>query len=140
MIYVFLTIACRIVLAKQEARKLRQIRAAVILQKNIRAYNDRAHFLKVREATIVLQNGKKQVIIHTIAIRGVKSRKQFSELKIQSAVVSLQTAIRAKNAKDYFKKMRKAVILAQTRWRGKLAKRELTALRIEARSLSKGLV
>ena len=32
--------------------------------------------------------------------------------------------------------MRKAVIRAQAQWRGKLARKEYTALRIEARSLS----
>jgi myosin heavy subunit len=62
--------------------------------------------------------------------------KEMQNLKLGVAVLILQSAIRTYNTRKYYLQMKKACILAQNRWRGIKARRELIELKMEARKLS----
>ncbi|CAF1924296.1 unnamed protein product [Brassica oleracea] len=61
------------------------------------------------------------------------ARKQFRFRKQTKAATIVQAQWRCHRATTYYKKLKNGVIISQTRWRGRLAKRELRKLKMASR-------
>ncbi|KAH0857842.1 hypothetical protein HID58_086103 [Brassica napus] len=118
--------------------------AAKKIQRRVRTHQARRRFILLREATISLQ----------ALCRGRLSSKLFENLRRQAAAVKIQkngrryhsrkayknmhvaalvAQWRCHRATSYYKKLKKGVILSQSRWRGRLAKKELRKLKMASR-------
>ncbi|KAF3569419.1 hypothetical protein DY000_02013166, partial [Brassica cretica] len=93
--------------------------AAKKIQRRVRTHQARRRFILLREATISLQ----------ALCRGRLSSKLFENLRRQAAAAQW----RCHRATSYYKKLKKGVILSQSRWRGRLAKKELRKLKMASR-------
>jgi hypothetical protein len=68
-----------------------------------------------------------QLTVHSlIGIRALYAKRQLAGMQKEVATVVFQKNIRKYTVRKSFKQLRRATILAQARWRGKLARREYT--------------
>ncbi|KAK4480453.1 hypothetical protein RD792_013526 [Penstemon davidsonii] len=134
--------------------------AAKTIQRRIRTHIAHKHFKAVKEATIIMQSfcrGRLACKIYETVKRqaaAVKiqtntrrhlTRKAYSTLRV--SVLAVQAGLRTMDARNKFRfrrrtkaatviqvrKLKKGTMVAQCRWRGKIAKKELRKLKMAAR-------
>lgn len=112
-------------LARKLVKFLRATKAAICIQKSWRRYRARKAFLRIRNAVLTIQS----------YYRGLVGRRLFKEeLELQKALI-IQKYFRGWHAKTRYHRTRRAIILLQCCVRRMRAKKELKALKIEARSV-----
>jgi len=117
----------RVALCKGKAKHMRMIFAAIKIQKFMRrCYAQRKSRAK-RNAVVALQT----------AIRMINSRALMLSTLREEAILTLQTAIRAAQHRKWFLRFHSRVVRLQNRWRCRVAWRQLSELRIEARSINR---
>ncbi|KAF9066848.1 P-loop containing nucleoside triphosphate hydrolase protein [Rhodocollybia butyracea] len=117
----------RCVLAKRFVEHVRREAAAVRLQRGVRRFLERQKFLSIRHSIILIQS----------RIRGRQTRLSFREQRSVSAATLLQSLLRGIMVRRSFRTDVKHVIYLQSCIRRRLARKQLKALRQEARSVSK---
>ncbi|XP_039946629.1 unconventional myosin-Vb isoform X2 [Hirundo rustica] len=112
-------------LARRLFEHLRRTRAAIILQKQYRMLRMRRAFLRVRNATLTIQ----------AFTRGMFVRRIYYQMLAEHKATVLQRYARGWLARLRFRRARAAAVVLQCHWRRLRARRQLQALRIEARSV-----
>ncbi|XP_033693630.1 unconventional myosin-Vb isoform X4 [Tursiops truncatus] len=115
---------CRGLLARRLAEHLRRTRAAVVLQKQYRMRRAHQAYQRVRRATVVIQ----------AFARGMFVRRIYHQVLREHKATIIQKHVRSWLARRCFQRLRGAAIVIQCGFRRLKAKRELKALKIEARS------
>ncbi|XP_059885016.1 unconventional myosin-Vb isoform X2 [Delphinus delphis] len=115
---------CRGLLARRLAEHLRRTQAAVVLQKQYRMRRAHQAYQRVRRATVVIQ----------AFARGMFVRRIYHQVLREHKATIIQKHVRSWLARRCFQRLRGAAIVIQCGFRRLKAKRELKALKIEARS------
>ncbi|PCH38788.1 myosin 5 [Wolfiporia cocos MD-104 SS10] len=115
------------ILARRLVEGIRQEVAAIRIQTGIRRYLQRRHFSEVRRGVIAFQS----------RVRGAQARRVFSESRKTRAITLLQSLLRGVLVRRSYRADVHRVILIQSCMRRRLARKELKALKQEARSVSK---
>lgn len=113
-------------IARKEARRLREDRAASTIQKRWRGYSQRQKFLSTREAIVDLQR----------VVRGYIVRQNILRNQYDWAATTIQRHWRGHVARTQYRKDRKDIITVQGLVRRRRAINELKQLRVEARSVN----
>ncbi|PRP79831.1 putative myosin XI [Planoprotostelium fungivorum] len=106
--------AFRVALARGKAQFMRKIFAAIRIQRFMRKCMATKKTRAIRRAVLTLQTAQRE-----------------------GAIIALQTAIRGAEIRKWFEKYHKRIVRIQNRWRCKVAWRQLSELRIEARSINR---
>ncbi|KAG0053594.1 Myosin type-2 heavy chain 1 [Gryganskiella cystojenkinii] len=115
----------RKVIAQKEARALREQHSAVLLQTFLRGYVQRKKYVETRNHVLRLQ----------CAIRAKQARIAYQHMRETAGATTIQQIWRGVMARRQFKKEVRAVILVQSCVRRNRARKELLALKAEARSV-----
>ncbi len=115
----------RMKMAQVHVRQLRIQTNAVRIQTAVRAHLARKRFLSTRAAMVRLQS----------MVRGRQVRSRFAQDRAHFAATRLQSLLRGVLVRRQCKKDQKGIVLLQSMHRRRLAKRELVALRNEAKSV-----
>lgn len=115
------------ILARRLVENIRRDFAARRLQTGIRRFIQRSNFLQTRRSTVLFQS----------RIRGAQARRLYRENKTSHAAILLQSLFRGVLYRRSHKTDIKRVIYLQSCVRRRLARKQLKALRAEARSVSK---
>ncbi|XP_014750384.1 PREDICTED: unconventional myosin-Vb isoform X1 [Sturnus vulgaris] len=111
-------------LARRLFENLRRTRAAIILQKQYRMVRMHRAFLRVRNATLTIQ----------AFARGMFVRRIYHQMLMEHKATIVQKYARGWLARVRLRRARAAAVVLQCHWRRLRARRQLQALRIEARS------
>nr|XP_027111216.1 myosin-9-like [Coffea arabica] len=114
---------CRGKLACKHYEGMKREAAAVKIQKNTRRREARMAYNKLRISVLVLQTG----------LRSMDACKRFTFKRQSRAATLIQARWRCHKASSYHRKLKRGTIIAQCRWRGKIARRELRKLKMAAR-------
>ncbi|THG96834.1 hypothetical protein EW026_g5066 [Hermanssonia centrifuga] len=114
-------------LARKFVEGVRRTTAATRLQSAIRRYTQRRRFLDIRTTIVRFQS----------RVRGAQARRLFKQSRRTHAVTRLQSLIRGLLTRRSYRIDVKHVIYLQSCLRRRLARKELKALKAEARSVSK---
>ncbi|KAF4803805.1 Unconventional myosin-Vb [Turdus rufiventris] len=112
-------------LARRLFENLRRTRAAIILQKQYRMVRMHRAFQRIRNATITIQ----------AFARGMFVRRIYHQMLMEHKATILQKFARGWLARVRLRRARAAAVVLQCHWRRLQARRQLKALRIEARSV-----
>ncbi|EFP91721.2 Myosin type-2 heavy chain 1 [Puccinia graminis f. sp. tritici] len=112
-------------IAVQKKERAREERAALMIQKVVRAFLGRQTFLKTRTFIVQIQS----------RVRGGKIRSTFGHQKTFVSASRLQALFRTILCKRKYKVEIRKVVLIQSLQRKRLARRELLALKQEAKSV-----
>ncbi|CCM06099.1 uncharacterized protein FIBRA_08346 [Fibroporia radiculosa] len=115
------------ILARRFVIKVRREAASVRLQTGVRGYLRRHWFSEVKRSIVNIQSH----------VRGIQARRQFVESRRTHAVVTLQSLSRGILSRRVYHSDVGKVIYIQSCIRRRLARKELKALKAEARSVSK---
>lgn len=110
--------------AKAQVNAMRAERAAVLLQTGIRAWLVQQSHRRTVAAVVRLQ----------ATARGRATRAKFADSRVTFAVIRLQSLFRGYLCRKEFVDSRNGIVLLQSCYRRRLAKRELVHLRTEAKS------
>jgi myosin-5 len=113
--------------ARVRIQKEKETAAAISIQTLVRGYMTRKTFTNATASIIAFQG----------LVRARISRTKFVEKQKTLHVVTIQKSIRAFKSKSDFAQLRRAAIVTQSHYRMKLAKKELAALKQEAKSVNK---
>ncbi|CAO3694231.1 unnamed protein product [Umbelopsis ramanniana] len=105
---------------------LREEKAAILVQKNWRRYITRKRYLAQRAFIVKLQN----------AVLAYVGRKRHSVVREHNAAIQIQRMVRGWAARRKFQAQRNHVVRIQTCFRRRQARKQLLALKAEARSVS----
>lgn len=114
----------RMVYAQKKVDEMRRDKAAVSIQAAARAWIARVSYQRTLRAVVGIQ----------AQARGIKIRSTFSADKTAFAATRLQSLLRGALVRRRTQQHRSGVVLLQSCWRRKLAKRELLARKQEAKS------
>ncbi|KAG1843599.1 myosin 5 [Suillus subalutaceus] len=115
------------ILARRLVENIRRDFAARRLQTGVRRFIQRSNFLQTRQSIVLFQS----------RIRGAQARRLYREKKTSHAAILLQSLSRGLLYRRSHKTDIKRVVYLQSCVRRRLARKELKALRAEARSVSK---
>ncbi|KAK0197407.1 myosin 5 [Armillaria mellea] len=113
--------------ARRLVEHIRREVAAKRLQTAIRRFIQRTRFLDIKRGITLFQS----------RVRGVQARQRYREARSGNAAVLLQSLIRGVFSRRSFRSDVKHVVYLQSCIRRRLARKELKALKAEARSVSK---
>ncbi|KAK0545973.1 Myosin type-2 heavy chain 1 [Tilletia horrida] len=116
----------RVMLAKRYVENLRKDTAATLIQTQIRAFVARQKHVRAIAAVTMIQS----------ITRGRQTRARYAVDRQQNFVARLQAIIRGRQVRQQFRSDRKGIIHLQSCWRRRLAKKELIALRNEAKTVT----
>ncbi|KAJ1659930.1 Myosin type-2 heavy chain 1 [Dispira simplex] len=114
-------------LAIKLAQHIRTNRAAVRIQTWWRCQHQRNLYLRQRQGCLVIQR----------YARGFLARRYFRHRQLNQAAIAVQKFCRGYLARQFYKRQVKAVVYMQSCLRRRFARKELKALRIEARSINR---
>jgi myosin-5 len=114
------------VLARKRAEKLRQERAAILIQSQWRGFAARSKYWATRKQIIHLQS----------CARGFLIRRNYRSIREERAATTIQSVWRGSVDRRKYLRTRDKVVLAQCCIRRYLARKQLKGLRDEARSIS----
>ncbi|XP_011028765.1 PREDICTED: myosin-9 isoform X2 [Populus euphratica] len=109
-------------LARELCKYKRKEVAAVKIQKNLRRQLARRAYTDIRISALVVQTG----------FRAMAARKDFRFREQTKAATIIQTCWRCHRAVSYYKKLKKASVISQSRWRGRMVKNSEAATIIQA--------
>ncbi|XP_061969967.1 myosin-9 isoform X1 [Populus nigra] len=109
-------------LARELYKYKRKEVAAVKIQKNLRRQLARRAYTDIRISALVVQTG----------FRAMAARKNFRYREQTKAATIIQTCWRCHRAVSYYKKLKKASVISQRRWRGRTVKNSEAAIIIQA--------
>ncbi|KAG2061404.1 myosin 5 [Suillus hirtellus] len=115
------------ILARRLVENIRRDFAARRLQTGIRRFIQRSNFLQTRQSIVLFQS----------RIRGAQARRLYRERKTSHAAILLQSLFRGVLYRRSHKTDVRHVVYLQSCVRRRLARKQLKALRAEARSVSK---
>ncbi|QRV99788.1 Myosin head (motor domain) [Ceratobasidium sp. AG-Ba] len=115
------------VMARKFVQKVREEVAARRLQKACRRFIQRKVFLDVHISVVKLQS----------VIRGKRTRANFKDTRLDIAATRLQSLFRGIMARRQYRSNLHSIVWMQSCIRRRYAKRELQALKVEARSAAK---
>ncbi|KAG2115336.1 myosin 5 [Suillus discolor] len=115
------------ILARRLVENIRRDFAARRLQTGIRRFIQRSSFLQTRQSIVLFQS----------RIRGAQARRLYRERKTSHAAILLQSLFRGVLYRRSHKTDVRHVVYLQSCVRRRLARKQLKALRAEARSVSK---
>lgn len=115
------------ILAKKLVEHVRRETAVSRLQKGIRRYLARKHFLDTRHFVVQIQS----------QIRGGRARQTHRNARTYEAACLIQSIVRGESVRRQHRIDVKRVVYLQSCMRRRLARRELKALRAEARSVNR---
>ncbi|KAF9475317.1 hypothetical protein BDN70DRAFT_883849 [Pholiota conissans] len=115
------------VLAKRLVEGIRREVAAIRLQKAIRGFLQRKRFLDIRNGVVLFQS----------RVRGIQARQKYHQERSSRAATLLQSLLRGVISRRQFRHDVHHVVFIQSCIRRRLARKELKALKAEARSVSK---
>ncbi|KAN0062555.1 Myosin type-2 heavy chain 1 [Thecaphora frezii] len=116
----------RMQLAIRYVSDLRKATAATTIQTACRGFLARRKYLATRQAVITIQS----------LVRGRAVRATYKTAKVDFAATRLQSMLRGALVRMQYRKERRGIIHLQSCYRRRLAKKELVALRNEAKSVS----
>ncbi|KAF9925847.1 Myosin type-2 heavy chain 1 [Linnemannia zychae] len=116
----------RRLIAEKAARALREDRSAVLLQTFMRGYVQRKKYIETRNHIMRVQ----------CAIRAKQARIAFQTMRETNGAIKIQQIWRGIQARRQYQKELKAIILTQSCIRRSRARKELAALKAEARSVN----
>lgn len=115
------------ILARRLVENIRRDFAARRLQTGIRRFIQRSNFLQTRQSIVLFQS----------RIRGAQARRLYRERKTSHAAILMQSLFRGVLYRRSHKTDVRHVVYLQSCVRRRLARKQLKALRAEARSVSK---
>ncbi|GBE82549.1 Myosin-2A [Sparassis crispa] len=115
------------IMARRFVEAVRREVAAIRLQTCVRCFVQRKRFLDIRQGVVRFQ----------ARVRGAQARRLFTQSRRIHAVTLLQSLLRGVLARRSHRHDTQRVILIQSCIRRRLARKELKALKTEARSVSK---
>ncbi|KAG1754199.1 myosin 5 [Suillus lakei] len=115
------------ILARRLVEDIRRNSAARRLQTGIRRFIQRSNFLQTRHSIVLFQT----------RIRGAQARRLYRERKTSHAAILLQSLFRGVLYRRSYRTDIRHIIYLQSCVRRRLARKQLKALRAEARSVSK---
>ncbi|KAJ9098937.1 hypothetical protein QFC19_006161 [Naganishia cerealis] len=113
--------------ARKLVTEMKRERAAVTLQTAIRGWLARREYLRTRRAVVKIQ----------AAVRGHQQMLRFREARKERTAAVLQQLFRGLIARKQYQQQIKRVILLQSLYRRRLARKQLIALRSEAKDVNK---
>ena len=113
------------VVARQRAEEARQQKGATTIQRMWKGQKERKRFLRIRN----------DLIIFEAAAKGWLCRKMLLDKRLGDAARTIQRSWRSHQRFRSWRDYRRKVVLAQSMWRGKKARRGYKTLREEARDL-----
>ncbi|XP_058078389.1 myosin-15 isoform X2 [Magnolia sinica] len=113
---------CRGCLSRNIFAAKQQVAAALSIQKYARRWLSQRAYSQLYSAIVLLQ----------ASIRALSVRQKFLRRKEDRAALLIQAQWRMRKACSIFRQSRRYIVAIQCAWRGKLAKRELRRLRMEA--------
>ncbi|KAH8915535.1 hypothetical protein BT69DRAFT_1229861 [Atractiella rhizophila] len=116
----------RRILAQRKVEHMKKEKAAVEIQRAVRAYLSKQRFATALKTIKFVQS----------VARGIHIRATFRERRRINAAIDVQSMIRGLKARKAFQTDRKRIILIQSCVRRRQAKKELLALKTEAKSVS----
>ncbi len=117
--------ATRAFIARRQADKIRQIKAATNIQRVWRGS-------KQRESYHIIRNN---LILFESMAKGHLLRKNIMETRYSNAATTIQRAYRSYRSLKAWRQHRKNVVIIQNLWRGKKARKDYKKIREEARDL-----
>ncbi|KAH9729480.1 Myosin-16 [Citrus sinensis] len=118
--------SCRGILARRYCKVKKKEAAAVKIQKNSRTMMTRKAYSNVKAAAIVLQAWLRA----RAAVRAMAALSELRHRKHAKGALSIQTSWRGHRDFSYYKRLRKASVFSQSRWRGIAARREFRKLKM----------
>ncbi|KAB5568287.1 hypothetical protein DKX38_002080 [Salix brachista] len=109
-------------LARELYKYKRKEVAAVKIQKNLRRQLARRAYTGIRISALVVQTG----------FRAMAARKDFRFREQTKAATIIQACWRCQRVVSYYKKLKKASVISQSRWRGRMVKNSEAATIIQA--------
>ncbi|KAK3036849.1 hypothetical protein RJ639_031467, partial [Escallonia herrerae] len=119
---------CRGRLACKLYGDMKREAACLKIQTNVRGYSARMAYTKSKFSVVLLQTG----------LRAMASRKEFRFRRQAKAAIIIQAHWRCHRAFSYHKKLIRASVVTQCRWRGRIARRELRKLKMTDLEEAKG--
>ena len=99
---------------------LRETRSAIVIQKTWRSYCCRRDYLEIRDAVVTIQ----------AFTRGMWGRQHFTDVLREKRATTIQRYCRGWQARTWYGKTRRAIILLQCCVRRMAAKKELKQLKV----------
>ncbi|KAK2970160.1 hypothetical protein RJ640_019628, partial [Escallonia rubra] len=111
---------CRGRLACKLYGDMKRKAACLKIQTNVRGYSARMAYTKSKFSVVLLQTG----------LRAMAARKEFRFRRQAKAAIIIQAHWRCHSTFSYHKKLIRASVVTQCRWRGRIARRELRKLKM----------
>lgn len=113
--------------ARTRIQRQIEYNSATSIQTLIRAKQARKRYVATTTSIVALQN----------LIRARQARLKFFQGQKERSVVTIQNKLRSFKERNDFVKLRRAAVVTQSHYRAKLAKKQLIALRQEAKSVNR---
>ncbi|KAJ6336110.1 hypothetical protein OIU78_012671 [Salix suchowensis] len=127
-------------MAELDAKKARLLRnSARVIQRQIRTYTTRKDYIILRKSSIHIQSHWRGKLARELykykrkrGFRAMAARKDFRFREQTKAATIIQACWRCQRVVSYYKKLKKASVISQSRWRGRMVKNSEAAAIIQA--------
>lgn len=131
-------------IAQSKLAHLQQEKAAIVIQTNYRRFAARKEFLAKKDLALKLQRGKFStfvdlflghvLMVFSLVVRARKARLEYQKLRENNAAIQIQRLVRGMLARKWYKSQLGHVIFLQSCVRRCAARKQLLALKAEAKS------